>query len=75
MVRKENIIIKTVTKNKYACFNCVNPNIDCEKIKLQVKPKFVKRMRRSLIKQENLSPFIRHMHDMIVNMKISSSCI
>ena len=62
-------------KNKYACFNCVNPNIDCEKIKLQVKPKFVKRMGRSLIKQENLSPFIRHMHDMIMNMKISSSCI
>ena len=75
MVRKQNIIIKTVTKNKYARFNCVNPNIDCEKIKLQVKPKFVKRMGRSLIKQENLSPFIRHMHDMIVNMKISSSCI
>ena len=41
-----------IAKNNYACFNCVNANIDCEKIKLQVKPKFVKRMGRSLIKQE-----------------------
>ena len=48
----KKIIIKMIAKNNYACFNCVNANIDCEKIKLQVKPKFVKRMGRSLIKQE-----------------------
>ena len=75
MVTHEKTITKTITKNNSACFNWGNANIDCEKIKLQVKPKFVKRMGRSLIKQENLSPFIRHMHDMIMNMKISSWCI
>ena len=31
MVTHEKTIVKAITNNKYACFNCVNLNIDCEK--------------------------------------------